>query len=255
MSAPSLVLRQAKLEQLAFWRNPEAAFFAFAMPLGVLLIFGATGTEADFPGRPGLSPLTLFVPGILAFGIVVAAYGNLASTIAVLRSDGVLKRIRATPLSPGAYLAGQLTSVLGTSLLIAVTTITLGRLVFDVAPRTSALAPFCVTLALGVTCFAALGLAISAFIPNGSSAGAITNGTYIPLSLVSGTFHGNLQLPDWLEALVSVFPIKALTDGLRAGYDPAADPWPLGSLAVLAAWAVIGIALAHRYFRWEPSTR
>jgi ABC-2 type transport system permease protein len=108
-------------------------------------------------------------------------------------------------------------------------------------------------LALGIVCFASLGLAISAFIPAANAAGAITNGTYLPLALVSGTFNSGLKLPSWLDRVVSALPIKALTDGLRAGYDPAAHGWPLASLAVLAVWAVIGIALAHRYFRWEPS--
>lgn len=249
-----LVLRQARLEQRAFWRNPESAFFTFALPLGLLLIFGATSGDERIPGRPGLAPLSLFVPGILAFGIVVAAYGNLAATVAVLRSDGVLKRIRATPLSPGAYLAGQLTSVLTTSLLIAAATIVLGWATFEARPRIGGTATMTLTLALGITCFAALGLAISAFIPNGAAAGAITNGTYIPLAIVSGTFHsGDLHLPEWLDTIVSAFPIKALTDGLRAGYDPALHGLPAGDLAVLAVWALIGVSLAHRYFRWEPS--
>ncbi len=253
MSRPSLVLRQAKLEQLAFWRNPESAFFTFAMPVGLLLIFGATSGQTKIPGRPDLPGLTLFVPGILAFGIIVAAYGNLAATIAILRTEGVLKRIRATPLQPGTYLAGQLASVLATSLLIAVTTIALGRIAFDVSPRSNGVAALTVTLILGITCFAALGLAISTFIPNGTAAGAITNGTYIPLAIVSGTFNSGLHLPAWLDTTVSALPIKALTDGLRAGYDPAAPIWPITNLAVLAAWSLIGIAVAHRYFRWEPT--
>ena len=253
MTSLRLTFRQAKLEQYAFWRNPESAFFTFALPVGLLLIFGATTNENKVPGRPDLAPLTLFVPGILAFGIIVAAYGNLAATIAILRSEGVLKRIRATPLSPGTYLAGQLTSVLATSLFIAVTTIVLGRLAFGIAPRTSGLAPLAVTLSVGITCFAALGLAISAFIPNGTAAGAITNGTYIPLALISGTFSSSLRLPGWLDATVRAFPIKALTEGLRAAYDHAAPTWPIADLAVLAAWAAVGVLLARRFFRWEPS--
>jgi ABC-2 type transport system permease protein len=252
MSSTRLVLRQTRLEQYAFWRNPESAFFTFALPVGLLLIFGATSASYKIPGRPELPGLTLFVPGILAFGIIVAAYGNLAATIAILRSDGVLKRIRATPLPPGAYLAGHLTSALTTSLLTALTTIALGRLVFGVAPRTAAVAGLAVTLVLGITCFAALGLAISAFIPNGVSAGAITNGTYIPLALVSGTFTSTLRLPTWLDKTVSALPIKALTDSLRAGYDPAAHAWQPGKLAVLAVWTLIGIFLAVRHFRWQP---
>jgi ABC-2 type transport system permease protein len=250
--ASRVVLRQARLEQHAFWRNPEAAFFTFALPIGLLLIFGATSGAEKIPGRPDLPGLTFFVPGILAFGIIVAAYGNLAATIAILRSDGVLKRLRATPLPPGAYLAGQLLSVLATSLLIAVTTIALGRIAFGVAPASAGdLVVLAATLGLGITCFAALGLAISAFIPDGTAAAAITNGTYIPLALVSGTFNTKLHLPAWLDTTVAALPIRALTDGLRAGYDPAAHGWPVANLAVLAVWILAGIALAVRYYRWE----
>lgn len=251
MRTVRLAFRQGRLEQYAFWRNPEAAFFTFALPVGLLLIFGATSGQQTVPGRPGLPGLTLFVPGILAFGIIVAAYANLAATMAILRTDGVLKRIRATPLSPGLYLSGQLSSVLATSLLTAVVTIGLGQLAFGIAPRLEAV--LIVALVLGIVCFAALGLAISAFIPNGAAAGAITNGTYIPLALVSGTFNTNLRLPAWLDPVVRNLPIKALTDGLRAAYDPGAKGWPAAQFIVLVAWGAIGVMLAIRYFRWEAT--
>jgi ABC-2 type transport system permease protein len=253
MSGPKLLAHQIGMEQRAFWRNPEAAFFTFVLPVGLLLIFGFTSANDTVPGRPDIKGLTLFVPGILAFGVVVAAYGNLAGTIAMLRADGVLKRMRATPLAPGMYLAGQLVSVLATTMLIAVTTIVLGRLAFGVAPRSGGLLPLVGALTLGILCFAALGLAISTAIPTAGSSGAITNGTYLPLALVSGTFSSGLVLPSWLDHIVSAFPIKALTDSLRAGYDPASHGPTAGSLLVLAAWTMIGIVLARRFFRWEPS--
>jgi ABC-2 type transport system permease protein len=248
-----LVLHQLRLEQRSFWRNPDTAFFTFALPVGLLLIFGFTAGDNTIPGRDDISGLTLFVPGILAFGIIVAAYGSLAATIAVLRSDGVLKRIRATPLPSGTYLAGHLLSVLTTSLVIALVTVALGRVAFGVAPRTSWIPALVVALALAIVCFASLGLAISAFIPTAAAAGPITNGTYLPLALVSGTFSGSLELPSWLDHAVSLFPVRALTDAVKAAYDPAVHGWPAGSLLVLAVWTVAGIAVALRYFRWEPT--
>ncbi|MEY2454222.1 MAG: type transport system permease protein [Acidimicrobiaceae bacterium] len=253
MSGPRLLWHQLGLEQRAFWRNPETAFFTFALPVGLLVIFGFTSANDKIPGRPELKALTLFVPGILAFGIIVAAYGSLAATIAMLRADGVLKRIRATPLAPGMYLAGQLTSVLVTSVVVGVTTIVLGRLAFGIAPRSGGVPALLGCLALGVVCFAALGVAVSALIPRADAAGAITNGTYLPLALVSGTFSSGLTLPTWMDHIVSAFPIKALVDGLRAGYDPASHGPSVGSVLVLVAWTMIGIVLARRYFRWEPN--
>ena len=245
-------MHQVRLNQRAFWRNPESAFFNFAMPLGVLVIFGATTSNDVIPGRDDVRMLTLFVPGILAFAVVVIAYGNLAATVALQRADGVLKRIRATPLNPSLYLGGQLMSVLWITLLISAATIAVGGVLFQALPRAAAIPQLLVVLALGIACFAALGMAISAAIPTADAAGAITNGTYLPLAMVSGMFSPSLHLPRVLDLVISAFPLKALADGLRSAYDPAANGLPVGNVVVLALWTVAGIALAQRFFRWEP---
>jgi ABC-2 type transport system permease protein len=252
MHASQQLAQQVRLNQRAFWRNPESAFFSFAMPLGVLLLFGATATGDTVSGRDEVEVITLFVPGILAFAIVVVGYGSLAATVALQRTEGVLKRIRATPLPPPVYLTGQILSALFTTMLISAATIALGGIAFGALPRAAATVQLLVVLALGIACFAALGLAISAAIPTADAAGAVTNGTYLPLAMVSGMFSATLHLPAVIDTVISAFPLKALADGLRSAYDPASSGMPVGDIAVLAGWTVIGVALARRYFRWEP---
>jgi ABC-2 type transport system permease protein len=252
MARAQLLLHQVRLNQRSFWRNPESAFFSFAMPLGVLLIFGAISANETVPGRHDVDVLTLFVPGILGFAIVVIAYGNLAATVALQRADGVLKRIRATPLDPAVYLSGQILSVLATTLLISAATIAVGGIAFGALPRAEAIPQLLIILGLGITCFAALGVAISAAIPTPDAAGAITNGTYLPLAMVSGMFSVSLQLPGALNTIISAFPLKALADGLRSAYDPAAHGLPVTATAALLVWTITGIALARRFFRWNP---
>jgi len=75
--------------------------------------------------------------------------------------------------------------VLLTSLLIAITTLALGRIVFGIAPQPDRIALLFGVLILGILCFAALGLAITVLIRRPETSGAITNGTYLPLALVS----------------------------------------------------------------------
>jgi ABC-2 type transport system permease protein len=65
-------------------------------------------------------------------------------------------------------------------------------------------------------------------------------------------FSATLQLPEVVDAAVSAFPLKALADGLRSTYDPAAAGVPVVDLIVLAAWALAGLVIAHRWFRWDP---
>ena len=252
MGAPRLLAHQVRLNQRCFWRNPESAFFNFAMPLGVLLIFGATTTNSIVPGHTNVRVLTLFVPGILAFAVVVIAYGNLAATLALQRADGVLKRLRATPLNPTLYLAGQLLSVVATTLLISAATVALGEAAFGAVPRVDATPQLLVILALGIACFAALGIAVSAAIPTADTAGAVTNGTYLPLAMVSGMFSTTIHLPHLLDLVVSAFPLKALADALRSSYDPTTRGFPTANVAILAAWTVAGILIARNFFRWEP---
>ncbi len=252
MTRRQLLGVQVRLHQRSFWRNPESAFFNFAMPLGVLLLFGATSGNDPVPGRSDVRTLTLFVPGILAFAVVVLAYGNLAATLAVQRADGVLKRLRATPLPPMLYLSGQLVGTVLTALLVSGATIALGGAAFGAWPRAAAIPQLLVVLALGISCFAALGIAISAAIPTADASGAITNGTYLPLAMVSGMFSATLQLPRVADVVVGVFPLKALADGLRSTYDPAASGLPTGDVVVLALWTVAGLLIARRWFRWEP---
>lgn len=246
------VLQVMQLHQRSFWRNPESAFFNFAMPLSVLLIYGATVSNNTLPGRHGVRVLTLFVPGILGFAVVVVAYGNLAATVALQRSDGVLKRLRSTPMEPSLYIVGQVLSILTITLMISVATIGLGSAAFRALPRADAIPELLIVLTTGIACFSSLGLAVSAIIPSADAAGPITNGTYLPLAMVSGMFSATLHLPRTLATVIGAFPLKALADGLRATYDPAMRGFPIQDLTVLAAWTVAGVVLTKRFFRWEP---
>lgn len=246
-----LVAHQTRLEQCAFWRNPEYAALTFALPLVLLLVLGATIAGRLQPVT-NIREVTLFVPGMLAFGLIVAAYANLASRIAVLRSDGVLKRVAATPLPLAAYLAGQLVSTFMTTALIAVATVTLGGIAFDAVPRPGGLPPLLLGLGLGTVCLTALALAVSAAIPSAEAAGPITMASYLPFAILSGVFSTTLVLPGWLNRGLEGFPVKALVDVLRAGYAPGPERFPASGLAVLAAWALAGLLLARRFFRWQP---
>ena len=165
-----LAARQALLEQRSFWRSAEYALFTFAFPLMILLLIGAANAGSHLPGTD-IKRTTVFVPGILAFGVIVAAYVNLGSKVAVLRHDGVLKRIRTTPLPSGAYIGGLLVSTVATVIFITAATGLIGWLAFGAAPRPGELLALAAGLVLGTVCFATLGLAISSVITSAESAG------------------------------------------------------------------------------------
>ena len=245
----SLAFRQALLEQRSFWRSAEYALFTFALPIALLLLIGSTGATGDLPGTNVDRHMT-FVPSMIAFGVIVAAYVNLGTKLATLRHDGVLKRIRTTPLPAGAYLAGVLGSTAATTLAITASIMALGAAAFGAVPRASGLPEIAGGLVLGVACFGALGLALSAVAGSAESAAPIANASYLPLAIMSGIFNTTLRLPHALSVAVGLFPVRALAQVLEQGYTPVINA-PASDWLVLLAWTAAAGAFTAWRFRWH----
>jgi ABC-2 type transport system permease protein len=240
---------QALIEQRSFWRSAEYAVFTFVFPLMILLLIGAANVGSYLPGTHTKNT-TVFVPGILAFGVIASAYVNLGSKVAVLRHDGVLKRIKTTPLPSAAYLGGLLASTVATAILLAVGTGLIGWLAFGALPRPGGLLALVAGLVLGIVCFGSLGLAISSVISSAESAGPVTYASFLPIAIISGVFDPTFGgLPGWLSHLVDLFPVKSLAQVLQNAY--AVRPFPAWDLVNLALWTAAGTTLAVWRFRWH----
>jgi ABC-2 type transport system permease protein len=238
----ALAWEQFRFERKLFWRNPSAAFFNFFLPLLLLvLIASAFGGDEE--------ELDILVPGVAGMGVLATTFTALAFNLTLLRDDGVLKRIRGTPMPAGAYLAGLLGSASLNAFLQVALVVVIGNLVYGVDWPQDPLLLVAFT-ALGVVCFAALGIAFSHVIPNGDAAPAYTNAVFLPLIFISGVFYSSDDLPPVLLGIAEALPLKHLIDGLShamvgGGGDIGA------AAAVVGGWALAGIFLAVRYFRWE----
>ena len=239
-----LTWRQYRLERKLFWRNPSAAFFNFLLPLLFLAFFGAifAGSQEN---------LDVIVPGIAGMSVMSTTFSALAFNVTFLREQGVLKRMRGTPLPAGAYIGGiALSAITNTAVQIAIITVA-GRLLFGVGWPKDVL-ELVVFVAAGVVCFASLGVALSHAIPNFDSAPAYVNAVFLPVIFVSGVFFDAATAPRWLKGVAEALPLKHVIDGLSGamvkGSGLAQDA---PALAVIAMWAVVGIALAVRGFSWE----
>jgi ABC-2 type transport system permease protein len=237
------------LEQRSFWRSAEYALFTFALPLALLLLIGSTTANGDLPGTH-VEGQMIFVPAMIAFGVIVAAYVNLGAKLATLRHDGVLKRIRTTPLPAGAYLAGVIGSTAVTTLAITACVIGFGALVFRAVPRAEGLPELAGGLVLGVVCFGALGLTLSAVAGSAESASPIANASYLPVAIMSGIFDPTFPVPRWLSSAVGLLPVRALAQVLAHAYTPVARA-PASDLVVLLAWTAAGCAFCAWRFRWH----
>src|SRR5207253_11376076 len=101
--------------------------------------------------------------GMLGYGVAATAFAGLSITLVIRREGGILKRLRATPLPPWAYVAAILGSTLVVYAIEAIVLIVLGRLLFGV-PFPDRWFSLVLALLLGGVAFAAMGLATTSIV-------------------------------------------------------------------------------------------
>jgi len=255
MNALALTATQVRYVNKAFWRNPASAFFTFAFPLMFLVIFTSLlGNDSVQIGTRTVNTSTYYVASMAAFAVITACFTNVATTITFQRDAGVLKRTNGTPLPAGSFLGARMVHALLVSVLLVALTTVFGWAFYDAdVPTGITLVRFLIVLVVGAAAFCALGLAITAVIPNADASLAIVNATILPLLFLSGIFipFGN-GTPGWIEWIARIFPVKHFADGMQAGYLGTAFSWT--DVLVVAAWGLAGMLLAIRFFSWEPRT-
>jgi len=252
----ALGLRQVRYETVAFYRNPASAFFTFVFPLIFLVIFNLIFGNEELELEGGTTKVsTFYVPAIAAFSVINACYTGLAMTMSMSREQGLLKRLRGTPLSAASFLFGRVLFMTLVALaLVAIVTI-FGVVFYGVDVPTNTLPAFIVTLAIGAAAFSVLGLAITSFIPNADAAPAVINASILPLLFISDIFIPiEEDGPRWLGLAGDVFPVKHMSIALQTAFNPfeSGSGFELEHLGVIVLWGAIGAIVAAWRFSWEP---
>jgi ABC-2 type transport system permease protein len=243
VSAAALAWRQFRFERRMFWRNPSAAFFNFALPLIFLFliasVFGLNAKDRE-----------ILIPGIAGMSVMTTTFTALAFNVTFLREQGILKRIKGTPLPPLSYFGGLIANAVANAVVQVALVIAIGKVVYSVPLPKDWLELVVFTL-LGVVAFSGLGIAMAQLIPNFDSAAAYVNAVFLPMIFISGTFYDTKHLPAVIDGIARVLPLRHIIDGLRAAIRGSGLGHHLDAVLVLLAWCAGGIFLAVRYFRWE----
>ena len=261
----ALGLSRIGYEVRLYFRSPDTLFFTFFFPFIMLAIFtaafsaaGNIGGNAD--GVGGVSVGAYYLPGMLAAGMLLSGVQNLAVDIAGEKSDGTLKRLGGTPLSPLSYFLGKIGQVFVTAILQVGLLLLVARFVLDIALPTEPenWATFAWVFVFGVITSALLGIALSAAPRSGKSATAVVIPVVLVLQFISGVYLQFTALPEWMQNLASIFPLKWMAQGMRSVFLPdsfaAAEQsgsWDLIWVAVaLGVWLVVGLVISRVTFRW-----
>ena len=250
----SLLWRQFRAQNKLFLRNPFSAFFSLAFPVMFLLLFGSLNGGGRIEELGNIRYIQFLTPGMLAFAVISTCYTGLVTGVAINRDEGLLKRVRGTPLPPTVYITARILSAVWFSMVSAVVMVVAAMLLFHVEVITRMVPAAVVTLLLGAACFCSLGMAVAAVIPNGEAAPVIANFTFFPIAFVSDLFFPTVGAPTWVGTAGAIFPIKHFALALENTFNPfvQGSGFQWAHLGVMALWTVLGVVVAVRFFRWEP---
>ena len=241
-------LHQLRAEQLVFWRSKEAALFIFLFPLLLFVLLGSVYSGKIY-GVPAPQAL---LAGLIGYGCANTAFAGLAIQLVLRRENGLLKRLRATPLPPSTYVAALLSSTLIVFALQTLVLILLGRILYH-TPFPHAVGSLVLAIILGAGVFAALGVATASLIRSGEGSSAVVNFILLPMAFLTGAFGPTRHYPRFLRAVGDVLPLKYFVDLINAVYLHRHALWTKpGAIGVLAAWGVGGLVVSVFRFRWEP---
>jgi ABC-2 type transport system permease protein len=243
---PRMVRAQSTLELRTMLRNGEQLLLTLIIPVLLLLAFG----RADVFSVGSGSRIGFIVPGILALAVMSTAFTSQAIATGFERRYGVLKRLGATPLSRRGLIAAKTVTVLVVEVAQTALVLAVGA-ASDWRPVASPAAVVWVPLLLlaGTAAFSGLGLLMAGTLrPEATLAGA--NLLYLIMLGLGAVLFPLTKFPAGARPVLRLLPADALADGMRSVLDHAGG-LPGTDLLVLCVWAVAGIALAARTFRWD----
>ena len=237
------------LESKIFAREPMGFVATLIMPLLVFLVLGrAFGVTRPLSAPDVDIPFNVAI--FAAILIAVSAVQSLTAIISIYREGGILKRLRATPLSPVTIMGAQVIVKLAITVISLTLLMLAGRRLF---PGVMSVNVFSFTAAVVLSTFSilSLGFVIASLVPTARFAQPIGAAVLYPMLAVSGLFFPVDRLPRALKALAYLFPTThavALLNGVWDGSGWAAH-WV--NVAALLVLFVAYTAVSSRVFRWE----
>lgn len=241
--------RLTTTELKLFIRERVGPIWGVGFPLLLLIIFGSIGSFSK-PRQVfgGFTELDIYVPILIAFSMAILSLSALPSVLAGYREQGVLRRLRTTPIGPVRVLTAQLAVHLAVLVVTVTVILVVARFGYHViAPRE--LGGFVIAALLAAVALLSVGLFIAAVAPGARVAQAIGTIVFFPMMFFAGLWLPIAQMPAALRHISHATPLGAAVQALQ---DSAQGYWPTTlQLVTLSAYAVAFGLAAAKLFRWE----
>jgi ABC-2 type transport system permease protein len=255
--AVALGARRGWTEFVLSLRSPQDQGFYLFTAVGTL-VFLWFNRDNELESTGLMYPtyaLPSILGGLLAFGVVIGP----AFALAMEREDGTLLRHKALPHGMQGYVTGQLTFHSLGLVPSLLTILVPSFLLFDGLMHGGAAGWVTVAwvIALGLLATLPLGMILGSVVPSTQKVGTWGMLPVLVLTAISGIFFPIQALWGWVQVVAQLFPTYWIGLGLRSAFlpDSAAslelgDSWRTGAtIAVLAAWALVGALLTPRVLR------
>lgn len=235
------------VETKVFLREPMGVFATLGVPVVIFVIlgrtFGSGGFESSAVPEPPFS-----VPILAALFIAVSAVISLVAIMSIYREGGILKRLRATPLSPVTILGAHVFVKLVFTLAALALLLLAGRR-FVPGGLDVSLPSFTAALLLSTASILSVGFVIASIVPAARFAQPITAGIFYAMIAVSGLFFPLDLLSRPLRIVAQTLPTTHAVTLMQSIWDGAG--WDGPSTLALLLIGVACTALSAKVFRWE----
>jgi ABC-2 type transport system permease protein len=238
------------MEAKLFLRERVGAFFTLVLPLMFLFLFGSIYGNTPVPMFAGYGTIDISVPSYTAMIIGTSGLVALSITMATYRENGVLRRLRTTPISPFVVLAAQVIVMLLVTTLGMVLLILAGKLVYHLRFDGNALSVVGGFVLCSLSFFA-LGFAVTGLMPTARAALLIGLLLLYPMLFLSGAGYPRELLPESIRKISAFLPLTYVVDLLRGLWIGEAWSQHTTAVIVLLGLLLVGAFVSVKTFRWE----
>lgn len=237
------------IEQKRYWVNLTSP--AGYMTENLLKASGGETLQRSQVTGKEIRYIDWLLPGVLGMNMMFSALFGIGFVIVRYRKNGVLKRLRGTPLTTTEFLLAQIFSRLLLIVVVSVIVYIGCDLILEFAMYGSYLTLLLVFV-MGALSLITLGLLIATRLKSDEFAAGLANAISLPMMLLSGVWFSLEGSPSWIINISRMLPLTHVVDASRAIMLDGAGIIDISHhLLVLFLMMVLFLFIGVKLFRWE----